>query len=211
MFTREIIKKAAVLLFLFFTSFILNGCATPKPLPAKETIIKLSLDDNKGIIAESATTTYLFTSERSQKELQKYRQFIAAFEGDITAISVEFKQYGNEITARYHNIIPYLRIDEDEHKKAQLQPFKSRSYFDIYNKGKDDQKTVEVIFTTVGTFKHQPNMLSTAYLLEKPIEIPIKQPTPYQNKSNSVDEFLAPLAIPFFIPFMMVGCMIGPC
>lgn len=189
--------------FIFILIAFISGC-TSEPsriLPEKEMVIKIKSDGQLGIIAESHDTTYLFIDEKSKKQFKIYAEFLAEFQDDISGVSITFLQSSIDDTvyATYVNYIPEEKI------KAKKQLF--RKYHD---RSHTSEGITTVGFNADGIFITQSNTLSEQYRLPNPIEIRIRQ----VNKRAEYNDFQGigvGLMLPIIIPFMMIGCMTGPC
>ncbi|WP_405471084.1 hypothetical protein ACGTI2_21185 (plasmid) [Morganella morganii] len=196
------LEKCLIPLFFIIT---LSGClgkpSVTLTIPEKETILKIKSDDKLGIVAESQNITYFFTNEKSKDTLKIYGEFLNDFKDDISYIDVSFIQSSvdDSVSAAYVNYIPVKKVEKKEHL---LQKYKNRSRF--------SNGMVEIGFSTRGNFIVQPNTLPEQYRLPTPIEVKVKQGT-RKSENDELQRMGAALMIPIFIPFMMIGCMVGPC
>ncbi|BBG58357.1 Uncharacterised protein [Providencia rustigianii] len=197
--------------FIFILIAFISGC-TSEPsriLPEKEMVIKIKSDGQLGIIAESQDTTYLFIQdttylfidEKAKKQFKIYAEFLAEFQDDISGVSITFLQSSIDDTvyATYVNYIPEEKI------KAKKQLFSK-----YHDRSHTSEGITTVGFNADGHFITQSNTLPEQYRLPNPIEIRIKQ-VKKGEEHNDFQGIGVGLILPIIIPFMMIGCMTGPC
>ncbi len=183
------------ILFLFMI-FITVGCTTSPKLPFQQGITHVKIDTN-GLIAQSSGYTYLFTSEESQLRLSQYYKFITVFSADISKYSVRVNQYDERLFLTVTFTVPRTALKEG--RGALLKEFRLNNTI--------HQDYVEVVFAAFGRFELKKESLAENYKLAKPFIVQILQP----GQRNQSQDILIPLALPLMIPFMMIGCAIGPC
>lgn len=190
--------------FIFILIFCLCGCAHKqvKILPTNDTIIKLKVDENTGIIAESEQYSYQFTHPDALKKLKNYRDFLAEYKNDVESVSIIFYQdnLDGEITAQYINFIPENKRLSD---KKLLEKYKSNV---ILKNG-----YYQVLFTTQGNVYRQANTLSDQYLLPKSITVLVRANHEIDSDLDIKGDVAGLIIFPIFVPLIMVGCLIGPC
>ncbi|GAA5106173.1 hypothetical protein GCM10023211_05680 [Orbus sasakiae] len=192
------------LCLLILLSLFISGCinAPSKVLPEKEIIIKIKSDRDLGVIAESKDTTYYFTNEKTKVNLAIYANFLKDFKNDINSIEVSFLQSNTDdsVYVTYINYVPEEKI---------------KNKLELFNKYKDRSKVsnglVTVGFNTEGKFITQQNILSEDDMLDSPIEVNVNQVSKSIPNNNVFNEISAVAILPIFVPFMMIGCVVGPC
>lgn len=190
-------KKYLLNILFLLTIFITIGCTTSSPkLPSQQTITHIKIDSD-GLIAQSSRYTYLFTNEESQLRLSQYHKFMTAFSSNISKYSVKINQYDDRLFLATTFTVPRTALTEG--RGALLKEFRLNNTI--------HKDYVEIVFSAFGRFELNGKPLDTDYKLVNPFIVKIWQP----GEKDRGQDILAPLAIPLMIPFMMIGCAVGPC
>jgi hypothetical protein len=189
---------------VFILIFCLCGCVHKQPqiLPSSDTIIKLKSDEKIGIIAESQTYSYQFTSADAIDKLKSYRNFLAEYKNDIEKVSITFfrEHASDEMIVRYSNLIPEKTVLNNNNFSM-----KSKSEWVL----KDGY--YQVSFSTKGNVYKQANTLSDQYLLPTPITVLVKPRNEIKASEDITGDVAGLIILPVFIPLMMISCIMGPC
>ncbi|OCG13499.1 hypothetical protein A9G24_01645 [Gilliamella sp. App6-5] len=189
---------------VFILIFCLCGCVHKQTqiLSSSDTIIKLKSDEKIGIIAESQTYSYQFTSADAIDKLKSYRNFLAEYKNDIEKVSITFfRENANDgIIARYSNLIPEKTILNNNNLSMK---YKSEWVL------KDGY--YQVSFSTKGNAYKQANTLSDQYLLPTPITVLVKPRNEIKASEDITGDVAGLIILPVFIPLMMISCIMGPC
>ncbi|OCG19052.1 hypothetical protein [Gilliamella sp. WF3-4] len=189
---------------VFILIFCLCGCVHKQTqiLPSSDTIIKLKSDEKIGIIAESQTYSYQFTSADAIDKLKSYRNFLAEYKNDIEKVSITFfrEHASDEIIVRYSNLIPEKTVLNNNNFSM-----KSKSEWVL----KDGY--YQVSFSTKGNAYKQANTLSDQYLLPTPITVLVKPRNEIKASEDITGDVAGLIILPVFIPLMMISCIMGPC
>jgi hypothetical protein len=189
---------------VFILIFCLCGCVHKQTqiLPSSDTIIKLKSDEKIGIIAESQTYSYQFTSADAIDKLKSYRNFLAEYKNDIEKVSITFfrEHASDEMIVRYSNLIPEKTVLNNNNFSM-----KSKSEWVL----KDGY--YQVSFSTKGNAYKQANTLSDQYLLPTPITVLVKPRNEIKASEDITGDVAGLIILPVFIPLMMISCIMGPC
>ncbi|OCG60734.1 hypothetical protein [Gilliamella sp. Nev3-1] len=189
---------------VFILIFCLCGCVHKQTqiLPSSDTIIKLKSDEKIGIIAESQTYSYQFTSADAIDKLKSYRNFLAEYKNDIEKASITFfrEHASDEIIVRYSNLIPEKTVLNNNNLSMK---YKSEWVL------KDGY--YQVSFSTKGNAYKQANTLSDQYLLPTPITVLVKPRNEIKASEDITGDVAGLIILPVFIPLMMISCIMGPC
>lgn len=189
---------------VFVLIFCLCGCVHKQTqiLPSSDTIIKLKSDEKTGMIAESQSYSYQFTSPDAINKFKSYRDFLAEYKDYIEKVSITIFQenVNDEITIWYRNLIPEKTVLNNKNllTKYKLEWVLKEDYY-------------QVSFNTKGKVYKQANTLSDQYLLPKPITVLIKPKNEREASEDIIGDVAGLIILPVFIPLMMISCVIGSC